>query len=360
MDFSMKMICKISGFFRFTVPKYKVKWSVVQERRRMALSAQTSVARPDLDKQYKSVVLPYWKRFGVKPSKKAYKVLCPEYKEVDPRYIPNDIWFSNVMCHFNNIYEYLNLGDKAIQPLFIPDIKKPETVFKRVFGVYYDEHFNPIEESEICERCRKAEKVIVKQNYASYGGDGVRFIDTKDLSDSELLDLFGDYKEDYTVQKILRQHKTLMSINASSVNTIRILTLFYKGEVHILSAVLRMGSGGAQVDNVTQGGFACRIHEDGRLDKYAVSRKSKWNTVHPGGTVFEDVVIPGYEKIIEKIKESAKKVPYFKIIGWDIAIDEMGDPVVIEYNIRPEQNQMTCGPTFGEMTDEILSEVFAK
>ena len=60
-----------------------------------------------------------------------------------------------------------------------------------------------------------------------------------------------------------------------------------------------------------------------------------------------DVLLPQNDNLLETVVR-------------DIAIDEMGDPVVIEYNIRPEQNQMTCGPTFGEMTDEILSEVFAK
>lgn len=360
MGISMKLIVRVSDFFEFTVPKIKVKWSVVQERRRMSINAKNAVVAPDFRKKYKSLVLPYWKKYGVKPSKKAFKVLCSDGNEMDPRYIPNDIWFNQVICHFNHIYGYLNLGDKSIQPLFIPDIKKPEVVFKYVFGVYYDENFNHLDESEACRRLREAGKVVVKQSHISSGGEGVRFIDANDMTDEELLKFLKSIKEDFIVQKMLRQHKVLSDINSSSVNTIRIVTLFYKGEVHILSAVLRMGSGGSQVDNVTQGGFACKVHNDGRLDKYAISRKYKWNAVHPGGTVFEEVVIPDYHKIIEAVKNAAKKIPFFKIIGWDIAIDEDGNPVVIEYNTRPEQNQMTCGPTFGDLTDDILDEVFLK
>ena len=50
--------------------------------------------------------------------------------------------------------------------------------------------------------------------------------------------------------------------------------------------------------------------------------------------------------------------PLVRIVGWDIAVDEEGDPVFIEFNCNPGQNQMTYGPTFGDYTDEVLEEVF--
>ena len=51
-------------------------------------------------------------------------------------------------------------------------------------------------------------------------------------------------------------------------------------------------------------------------------------------------------------------LPYFDIIGWDFAVDENGEPVCIEYNVMPEPNQISCGPTFGELSEEVFKDVF--
>ena len=351
MSLSTKFIFKVFDLFRFTLPKLRLRWSVVLENRVVNLSAKKVKNAPDFNKKFKELVRPYWKQYKVKPHKNSFKVLCAEEKPVDPRYIPNGVWFGDILCHYNNLVEYINLGNKSLQPLFVPDLRKPETVIQKIFGVFYDGSMVPLTEAEACTRCRQAGKVIVKQSYASFGGKGVCFVDAENMTDNQLLAKFNTLDADIVVQRVITQHEVLRNINPTSINTIRILTFFHKGEVHVLSAVLRMGSGEAQVDNITQGGFACRIHDNGQLDKYAISRKSSWNTVHPGGTVFGNVVIPNYSKIIETVKSSASKVPYFKIIGWDIAVGEDGEPIFIEFNVRPEQNQKTCGPTFGDMTD---------
>ena len=36
------------------------------------------------------------------------------------------------------------------------------------------------------------------------------------------------------------------------------------------------------------------------------------------------------------------------------------EPVFIEYNVCPGSNQITCGPTFGDLTERVLEEVFVK
>ena len=40
-------------------------------------------------------------------------------------------------------------------------------------------------------------------------------------------------------------------------------------------------------------------------------------------------------------------------------MDKTGDPVLIEFNVHvPGQNQEICGPTFADLTEEVLAEVF--
>ena len=51
------------------------------------------------------------------------------------------------------------------------------------------------------------------------------------------------------------------------------------------------------------------------------------------------------------------------MISWDFAIDELANPVLIEVNLSyggVDVHQMSNGPVFGEMTADILDEVFKK
>jgi D-alanine-D-alanine ligase-like ATP-grasp enzyme len=49
---------------------------------------------------------------------------------------------------------------------------------------------------------------------------------------------------------------------------------------------------------------------------------------------------------------------HFKLIGWDMAVDENNEPVFIEYNTFPGANQLTNGPAFGDLTEKVLEEYF--
>ena len=50
--------------------------------------------------------------------------------------------------------------------------------------------------------------------------------------------------------------------------------------------------------------------------------------------------------------------PLFDLIGWDISINEEGEPVLIEWNGRPGPSQTACGTGYGELTERIFNEVW--
>ena len=122
--------------------------------------------------------------------------------------------------------------------------------------------------------------------------------------------------------------------------------------------MLRMGSGGSRLDNVSAGGCACTIREDGWLEGMAVTRKSEWTDHHESGIYFKNVKVPSFNKIIETVKIEHKKLPFFGIIGWDFAVDKEGVPVVIEINGTSEPNQVAAGPTFKDITKDVLKEIY--
>ena len=52
---------------------------------------------------------------------------------------------------------------------------------------------------------------------------------------------------------------------------------------------------------------------------------------------------------------------HFRLISWDVAIDENAEPVLIEANLQMgdiDILQPVNGPLFGELTDDVLREVF--
>ena len=52
-------------------------------------------------------------------------------------------------------------------------------------------------------------------------------------------------------------------------------------------------------------------------------------------------------------------LPHFSIIGWDFAVDAKGNPVLVEFNVTPAQNEIgSKRPSFGDLTDEVLEDVF--
>lgn len=161
----------------------------------------------------------------------------------------------------------------------------------------------------------------------------------------------------------IEQHECLSSINDSSVNSIRVITLITKeGDFVPLSSILRMGHHGSRVDNASSGGIFCGIDEDGVLKNIAFDGTGKRYNVHPNGTNFSGVRIVGYEKCLELAKKLAYRViSSTRLVSWDFAIESDGDPTLIEMNVsfgEIDFHQMCNGPLLGKLQDEILDEVF--
>ena len=99
---------------------------------------------------------------------------------------------------------------------------------------------------------------------------------------------------------------------------------------------------------------------NGNLNAKAVNRKAEWVEENSFGIKFDDVKIPEFDRVIETIKFAHKRLAHFKLIGWDMSVDAQREPVLIEYNTCPGANQISCGPTFGELTERVLDEFFIK
>lgn len=307
---------------------------------------------------FSSQVLPFWSKYNIKPKKMWYDLYCNKSEEYDPRYIPEDLYWQKIYPTLNRPSFRHAYTDKCFYNHLFPYLKQPRTILRNRNHCFYDASGEIINFSQAKSILESEDSFLIKP--AIYSGEGVDifFYEKDNGQNVNLENLMDAYGSDYIVQKVVSQHEILANIHPNSLNTIRVISFLFQGEVHISSAILRMGVGGSRLDNVSAGGIACPIHPDGNLAKKAIDRFSQWVEIHPSGTVFSEIKIPSYEQVISLITRSHKDIPHFGIIGWDFAIDDGGDPVFIEYNGAPGMNQVSCGPLFGDLTEVVLNSIF--
>ena len=344
------------GFERWLVARSEIK------NCKKRLSGQT-VGREFHD-EWRRVIRPYWQRYGARPNKCWAQEIYLITGSADPRYLPMDVYSQRILPYFNDPAFVRPLADKNLNSLMYPGIKRPETVYKYMTGQYCADDFSPITQEEAVARLTQTEHAFLKPSRFSAEGQDIRSLrfprDTEELPD--ILRRYAGL--DYIVQRAVIQHPALAELNASSVNTLRVITLRFRGEVRILSAILRVGAAGSDIDNIGAGGYQCPVAPDGSLGERAYTHRSGQHAYvdrTADGVIFAGRTVPSFDRVRETVIRLARTTPHLGYIAWDIAIDEEGDPVLIEFNAHvPGQNQATCGPTFGELTDEVLSEVFGK
>lgn len=138
------------------------------------------------------------------------------------------------------------------------------------------------------------------------------------------------------LEEPIQQHETMNALNASSVNTIRMVTVMnQKKEVTILTAFARIGNG-KHVDNFNSGGMTAKVNvETGKILEEAVNKKGELFEKHPiTGTTIKGFQIPCFEEAKEMVKEAAKLSEHVRYIGWDVAITVNG-PTLVEGNQFP-------------------------
>ena len=286
-------------------------------------------------------------------------------------YIPDSFFYAFVDEYFTNPQRSTALDDKNLYDLYFADVNRPKTIVRKLDDVFQNERYEPISIDEFVSRCKEEGEVVVKSAICSFGGHGVLFWNAKKDSVETLLDFVyrrnaeffngsSVYKQ-YIVQGLLRQHPAMAAINPTSVNTVRVMTLFRNGKVLPLSSVLRMGIGGSRVDNCSSGGIVCGITDDGHLKDVAYDGAANKFHTHPQGYKFSGEEVPGFSECVEL----AKKLSYrfygaSRLISWDFAVDEEAHPVLIEMNIsfgELDFHQLCNGPIFGEDTMEIIGDV---
>ena len=145
------------------------------------------------------------------------------------------------------------------------------------------------------------------------------------------------------------------------MNTIRVQTLVRNNKVEVLSPLIRVGQKGSKTDNMSGGGMACGINNDGTLKSRLRDQKLQKYELSPQGYQFSDIRIPNFEKCVELVSRSAVRFSDItRLMSWDLAIDTDANPVLVEMNLTfsgVDSHQLANGPIYGNHPEPIIEEV---
>ncbi|MDC1998287.1 sugar-transfer associated ATP-grasp domain-containing protein [Bacteroides uniformis] len=173
------------------------------------------------------------------------------------------------------------------------------------------------------------DNVIIKPALETGQGHGVFCFHQDNLivSPEQYLHSLGD---NFIIQERVKQHAEVAKLNPSSLNTFRVVTYRERDNVYILNVTLKIGHKGEIVDNGHAGGYFVGTNKDGTLKKwvYSLNPFSKKEMTESGIKV-DGLPVPSFHKLKETVCELSLLLPYHRIVGWDMAIDENGNPLLV-------------------------------
>ncbi len=169
-------------------------------------------------------------------------------------------------------------------------------------------------------------------------GEGAEIVEV--APNENLTELFERLKgQEMLLEEVVKQHAAIAEFCPDTVNTIRVNTfLDVHDDVHILTPGGRFGRLGNVVDNFHGGGYSVMIDPNsGVITSDAINRVHERASKHPDtGKIFRGFQYPAWENLRETVTKMAKTIPQMRHIGWDLAINDAGETVLIEANINPD------------------------
>lgn len=284
----------------------------------------------------------------------------------DVKYFP-ELLFIPEFEHFENSNPaYAEaFRDKNVLPLLAKSlgIQTPKLIVSCINGSYHDAQYNIITRSQLYEILQDVGVVFAKPSVDSSSGKNCSLLCLKGgidtYSGKKIQGIIDDLGCGFCIQECISMHPSLSCIYPHSVNTFRIITYIWHGNIVSMPTILRIGRGGNHVDNAHAGGMFIAVSDDGVLHEKAFTEFKEEYTKHPDThLVFKGHKIEGVSQMIQTAKRMHAALTQVGTVNWDFTIDKQGEPVLVEANINGGSIwliEMAHGVgAFGENTGEVL------
>ena len=276
----------------------------------------------------------------------------------DPSYVGFGQQIHSLVRFWNN-ETFSTFRNKNYTRLLFPFLKHPKCVVSCSYGIYFDDEYNIITKQEAIDKILKILKekkeLILKPALDSGSGQSIVFI-TANMPEKDINDYIDKMSPHFVCQEIIKNHESY-KIGCDSLNTIRLITIYYNNKVNFVGALLRM-SNGKKVDNWDAGGIVCKIKSDGKLSDFAISGDGTRYTKHPNGFEFANHELYRIKDVFDTAIKCHKRIPQQKYISWDFCVDDSGDIVFIEMNSPGGSEVAQCLGINSYINKEFAKEIF--
>lgn len=317
-------------------------------------------ALPNLTKREWKEVKERWagiSDIGILP---LYWQLFKYFDHFSSDFVSDDIFMPWILRRLNDINESKAFEHKGYYDiLFGNTIKRPQTIANCVRGTFYTADMDILPKQELLLKLKGLDSFIIKPTKGGWGGGNVKKVVPESDSIEQIINEYERLSGNFIIQPLVHQSHRTALFNGDSLNTFRISTLCLNGKVSLCTILFRCGRPGVFVDNGAAGGFMVGVDEIGCFREFAYNNRYERFYDNGHGVKFQDGNIPNMYDIVEKIKMVHQKcLPSIGFAGWDIAIDENDEPVMIEVNLSwpgVQFEQLCPGkPIFGNRTEEVV------
>ena len=310
---------------------------------------------PELSAKHKVL----WSRTGLKSGDRWLRLHVNLTGIEDYTFCPEDIFFSRIERVMNDCNQ-AGYGPEEKNELwrYVPKGAEPEVVVRFVRGSFFDASGIWISDKDAQRLIDEAQEVVGKPCRAS-GGNGVELFKPGELRAEWIRRRF----DSYVVQKKIEQGVFSAQFNASSVNTVRMMTMRcpWDGKMVVCRSMMRMGVSDAVIDNMMKGGLCVCIGDNGQLGRYAYDYDGKRFEKHPvSGLAFEGLVHPDYEAMKALALAIHSHIAGYNLLSFDLVPRKDGSICVVEINATSEgitQLQYDFGGLFGGYTERLVDYV---
>ena len=296
---------------------------------------------------------------------KRIEVVFPEYSAEEKAFILSDCFkscfvFGATDDYFDNYFKFgfnrLNSHERLKYSVETGEIvnsliydwgyfNKPDfykffedkVLFAETFKKYYKRNFIAINYDTRYEDFlafyRKQKNIFLKPNFGLLGR-GCFKANIESDKPEEVWEKIHKKDVEYLAEDVVCCEESIAEFHRNSVNTIRIISLVTKNGPIIIGAYQRFGNGGACTDHSNVGAISALIDLDtGVVCTRAIDKKNHYHIYHP----YSGKLIPGYQiknwnSCKEMVMNMAMEVPQVRLVGWDVAINQDSEWVVIEGN----------------------------
>lgn len=327
-----------------------------------------------LDGAERRAVHDYWTQHGVSyVNLDWYRLFKALMGTVDPRFIPEETFRTRLeplLCRRDVSAAY---HDKNQLDRLLPDVTRPRTILRNIYGAYLDEQYRPIDRDGVGAFLSGRPGAHFLKPAISGTGSGQNVARVEFESGGfriagtvlSLAEVERAYVQDFVVQEAVQQHASLAAFHAASLNTLRVITLRLDGVIQPIAVTFRMGNG-SHVDNGHAGGLLCGVDiVSGATTPFACDVSFRRFEAHPrSGVRFAGHVVVSFAAVRDLAIAVHGRLAYFDVLSCDIAVAEDGSPCLVEVNpfgqgIEPHQF-LKGAPLFGDQTGDVLALVAAR